>query len=171
LPATFTFVVTVPATNGSAVRDVKVSWGDGDSVSLGAITGSQAATHVYRREGSFTVTATVIDVNGVSNSASTVVTLIPVPRPGIVVTQSPNPGRIGAITNLTIQVTVATGINVQSLTIDFGDGQGASLGGQQSAVVPHIYGGTTATTYTVTVTVLDSAGNTTIGTALVSIVP
>jgi len=168
LPATFTFVVTVPATNGSAVREVRVNWGDGDTVSLGAVTGSQAASHVYGRQGSFTVTATVTDVNGVPNTASTVVSVIPVARPGITITQAPNPGKVNNVTNLTIQVTVPTGINVQSLSIDFGDNTSANLGGGTSAVVPHIY--TAQNTYTVTVTVLDSANQTTIGTGVVAII-
>jgi PKD repeat protein len=64
-------------------------------------------------------------------------------------------------------VTVATGIFVESLTIDFGDHTSASLGGSTSAVVPHTY--TTANTYIVTVTVVDSSGQTTIGTAVISI--
>jgi PKD repeat protein len=53
------------------------------------------------------------------------------------------------------------------MSISFGDGQSADLGGASSANVPHVY--TAVGTYTVTVTVLDTTGQTTIGTAAVSI--
>jgi PKD repeat protein len=68
---------------------------------------------------------------------------------------------------LAIQVTLPTGISVQDLTINFGDGQTADLGGATSASVPHVY--TAPGTYTVTVTVLDTTGQTTVGTAAVSV--
>ena len=66
-------------------------------------------------------------------------------------------------------MTLPSGISVQDLAINFGDGQQADLGGATSAAVPHVY--TTTGTFTVTVTVLDTAGQTTIGTAAVSIGP
>jgi isocitrate/isopropylmalate dehydrogenase len=39
LPASFTFAVTVPATNGSAIRDLTVDWGGGTprTQDLGAV--------------------------------------------------------------------------------------------------------------------------------------
>jgi PKD domain-containing protein len=167
LPANFTFVVTPAATNGSAVRDLKVSWGDGLATDLGAVTGSAIASHTYGSTGVFLVTGVVTDAAGNTNSQSTPVTVVPVPRPGIIVTQSPNPGHAMNETTLTVQVTVATGIFVQSLSINFGDGTAASLGGASSAVVPHIY--QAVGTYIATVTVVDSSGQTTIGTAVISI--
>ena len=47
LPASFTFAVTAAATNGTAIRDVTVSWGDGDTQDLGAVTGSAVVAHTY----------------------------------------------------------------------------------------------------------------------------
>lgn len=172
LPATFTFVVTVPATNGSAVRDVRVNWGDGDSVSLGAVTGSQAATHVYNREGSFTVTATVTDVNGVTNSSSTVVTLIPVASPTIIITPSvPSTGG-ATVTRVTftIQVTPPSGVIVTTASIFFGDGQFQSLGGLTgTATILHDYDLAHRGANTVTVNVTDSLGRTTTGQTTISV--
>src|SRR5262249_53582991 len=78
LPASFTFVVTAAASNGSAVREVTVDWGDGARGTLGAFTGSQAASHVFDSPGTFTVRATVTDAAGGTNSATTFVTVIPV---------------------------------------------------------------------------------------------
>ena len=40
LPASFTFAVTAAATNGSAIRNVTVDWGDGQTQDLGVVTGS-----------------------------------------------------------------------------------------------------------------------------------
>jgi len=168
LPATFSFVVTAGTTNGAAVRDVSVNWGDGSSVQdLGAVTGTAAASHVFRVAGTYVVTGTVLDASGNRSTVSTSVTVIPVPRPTIIITPSPVPGHANAQTTLQIQVTLPTGISVQDLRIDFGDGQSADLGGAASASVPHVY--TAAGTYTVTVTVIDTTGQVTTGTTAVSI--
>jgi hypothetical protein len=64
---------------------------------------------------------------------------------------------------------VPTGVAVQSVVIDFGDGTTQSLGGASGIItLTHRYGAG-VTTYTVTVTVTDSAGQTTSGTTIVSI--
>jgi PKD repeat protein len=168
LPATFSFVVTAATTNGASVRDLSVNWGDGSGVQdLGAVTGTAAASHVFRAAGTYVVTGTVLDASGNKSTVSTSVTVIPVPRPTIIITPSPVPGHAGAQTTLQIQVTLANGISVQDLRIDFGDGQSADLGGAASASVPHVY--TAAGTYTVTVTVIDTTGQVTTGTTAVSI--
>jgi hypothetical protein len=168
LPAAFSFVITAAATNGAAVRDLSVNWGDGSGVqSLGAVTGTAAVTHVFRLAGTYLVSGTVLDASGNSSTVSTSVSVIPVPRPTIIITPSPVPGRAGTQTTLQIQVTLPNGISVQDLKIDFGDGQSADLGGASTASVPHVY--TSQGTFTVTVTVLDTTGQVTTGTAAVSI--
>src|SRR4051812_44383089 len=59
LPATFTFAVTPATTNGSAVRDLTVNWGDGTTPQdLGQVTGTATATHVFRSSGTYVITAT-----------------------------------------------------------------------------------------------------------------
>jgi PKD repeat protein len=167
LPANFTFTPTVPA--GDAVRDLTVNWGDGNAVQdLGAVSGATTVSHVFASAGTYIVTATLTDIGGNTSTVSTSVTVIPIPRPTIIITPSPVPGHVGAQTTLQIQVTLPAGISVQNLVVDFGDGQRAVLGGAASASVPHVY--TAIGTYTVTVTVLDTTGQTTIGTAAVSIV-
>jgi Big-like domain-containing protein/PKD domain-containing protein len=169
LPATFSFVVTAGTTNGSAVRDLSVNWGDGSGVQdLGAVTGTAAVTHVFRAAGTYVVTGTVLDASGNKSTVSTSVTVIPVPRPTIIITQAPVPGHVGNPTTLTIQVTLPNGISVQDLLIDFGDGTSADLGGATTAAVPHVY--LAAGTIPVRVVVLDTTGQTTIGTAAVAII-
>ncbi len=166
LPANFTFTPTVPA--GDAVRDVTVNWGDGGAVQdLGAIAAATIVSHVFRAAGNYVVSATIVDIGDNRSSVSTSVSVIPIPQPTIVITPSPVPGHAGTQTTLTIQVTLPAGVSVQNLSIDFGDGQIASLGGAASASVPHVY--TAAGTYTVKVTVTDTTGQTTVGTTAVSI--
>jgi len=167
LPAAFTFAVTVP-TGGSAVRDVRVTWGDGGSQSLGAIT-SQVVSHVFGSDGTYTVSATVTDSAGNVSTVSTTVTVIPVPQPTIVITFSPVPARVNTQTTISILVTVPQGISVRSTAINFGDGTSANLGGATSAAVPHVY--TAQGTYTVTVTVQATAGQPTVGFTSVSVGP
>jgi PKD repeat protein len=169
LPATFSFVVTAAAANGTAVRNVTVNWGDGATQDLGAVSGAASVTHVFRAAGTYVISGTVLDAAGNSTSVSTSVTVIPVPRPTIIITPSPVPGKVNTLTTLQITVTLPAGISVQDLLISFGDGQTADLGGATSASVPHVY--TTTGTFTVTVTVLDTTGQTTIGTAAISIGP
>jgi Bacterial Ig-like domain (group 1)/PKD domain len=169
LPATFTFAVTAAAANGSAVRDLSVNWGDGTTQDLGQVSGTATATHVFRNSGTYVITGTVLDASGNSTIVSTSTTVIPVPRPTIIITPSPVPGKVNTQTTLQIQITLPSGISVQDLSINFGDGQSADLGGATSASVPHVY--TTQGTFTVTVTVLDTTGQTTTGTTAVSIGP
>jgi hypothetical protein len=167
LPATFSIVVTAATANGTAVRDVTLNWGDGQTQDLGALSGTSSVTHIFRNAGTYIITGTVLDAAGNSTQVSTSVAVIPVPRPTIIITPSPVPGHVGAQTTLQIQVTLPSGISVQDLTINFGDGQSADLGGATSASVPHVY--TATGTFTVTVTVLDTTGQITTGTAAVSI--
>jgi len=168
LPATFIVAATAPA--GDSVRNVSVDWGDGSATQdLGAISGNVSVSHVFKTAGTFVINGTVTDVFGNSSKVSTSITVIPVPKPTIIITPSPVPGKVNTQTTLTIQVTLPSGISVQDLNINFGDGQQANLGGATSAAVPHVY--TTTGTFTVTVTVLDTSGQTTIGTAAISIGP
>jgi len=168
LPATFTFVVTAATQNGTAIRNVSINWGDSSaSQSVGSFTGSQAVSHVYEKDGSFTVTATVTDVAGQSNSASTSVFVTPAVQVGISITSSPVPAKVNTQTLFTIQITAPTGVAIVNTTIDYGDGFQDSLGGGATPQARHTY--TVAGTYTVTVRTIDTAGTTSIGTTTVSV--
>ena len=169
LPASFTFVVTPAPQNGSAIREVRVNWGDGQTQNLGAVTGNAVVSHVYGSPGTYTVSATVTDAAGNSTSVSTAVTVIPVPRPTVIVTATPQTATVGSTITFNIQITAPPGIGIQSTSINFGDGDVRLLGGASSASVQKVY--TVQNTYTVTVTVLDTTGQTTEGTTTVSITP
>lgn len=167
LPAAFTFAVTAATTNGSAVRDVTVDWGDGSGQDLGVINGSQIVNHVYNRSGNFTVSAIITDATGNSSRVSTGVSVIPVPRPTINIQATPGaPGTNSA--NFTITVTSPSGIAIQDVTIRFGDGTSQDLGGAPTGTISniqHVYG--SSGQKNVQVDVLDSAGQVTTGTAVV----
>lgn len=166
LPATFTFTVTPAAQNGSAVRSVVVSWGDGKTENLGSITGAQQASHVFTNDGTFTVSATVTDVAGGTNTASTSIVVIPVPRPGIVVQLSSSVTAPKVVT-VSFQITLPSGLGIRETLVDFDDGTKQSFGGAASATFQHTYA--TGGLKTVVVSVLDTSGETTSGYASITL--
>jgi hypothetical protein len=173
LPSSYTFAVTVAATNGSEVRDLLVNWGDGQIDDLGAVTGSAPVAHVYNSPGTYVIRATVTDASGNTKTVSAPVTVIPVASPTIVITASvpttSTPGQ-PVIVTFTVQVTPPTGVGVQNAVINFGDGQSNGLGGLNgSTVVSHPYGPTFKGQTIVTVSVLDTLSRTTTGTTSIFI--
>lgn len=64
-PAQFTFAVAT----GAAVQNVRVSWGDGQTENLGAISGSNQATHTYASGGGYTVSAAATMTDGATEPA------------------------------------------------------------------------------------------------------
>jgi len=155
LPASFTFAVTAATTNGSAVRDVTVDWGDRSAPqSLGVVTGNAIVAHVFPSVGVYRVVATVTDTLGNVITTSTSVSVIPVALPTINITPSvpATAGTNGTNVTFTIQVTPPAGVNVKTTTIDFGDGITNSLGAVNgTVVVSHLY--TTANNGPRTITV------------------
>lgn len=184
LPAAFTFRVTPASSTGSSnggsgggtttgtvpVRELVVQWGDGTTDNLGAVSGEQTVSHVYRSAGNFTLTATVTDVAGGTARVSTAVAVIPVPRPTIIITPTPQSAPSGTTFQFRIEITAPSGLAITNVVIDFGDGTTQSLGGATGVLpaVPHTYTGAPRT-FSVTVTVTDSSGQTTVGSAIVSI--
>jgi hypothetical protein len=169
LPAAFTFAVTPATTNGSAVRDLTVDWGDGQTQSLGAVTGNAVVSHIYSRTGTFTVTGTVTDAQGNRQSVSTAVSVISPPTPTVIVTPSPQSAPGGSTITFTIDIRAPSGITIQNVIIEWGDGQTQSLGGASGTItVTHPYPAGVRT-YPVIVTVIDSTGTRTSGSTIVSI--
>jgi adhesin/invasin len=164
LPSSYTFVVTVAAANGSAVRDLFVNWGDGQSDDLGAVTGTGVVAHVYNSPGTYVIRATVTDASGNTATVSAPVTVIPVATPTIIITASVPPTSTGTVlVTFQIQVTPPTGVGIQNATIDYGDGKTDGLGGLNGSVtVQHPYVNAPGPK-AVTVTVLDTLNRTTRG--------
>jgi hypothetical protein len=149
LPANYTFAVTASSSNPSLVRNVHVDWGGGSpgSQDLGSISGSVTVAHTYPSADSsqsYTISATLTDASGNVISVSTAVTVVPVAPPTIIVTPNVPSTCTGSSTTctvtFTVQVTVSSGVTVQSASILFGDGQGQNLGGLTgTATVQHTY--------------------------------
>jgi PKD repeat protein len=164
LPASFTFVVTPAASNGAAIRNLRVDWGDGSVRDLGAVSGTSVQSHVYANDGTYVVTATVTDAAGNSNTVSSSVTVLEAALPTIILTPSvpSTGGNPDTVVTFTIQVTPPSGVNIRSASITFGDGEFQTLGGLTgTATVRHPYKPGNKGEKTVTVTVVDSLNRTT----------
>jgi len=116
---TTTFTVNVqPQTNGDAVRDAVIDFGDGERRSLGALTGSRTVQKAYARKGTYLVTVTVTDTGGEVTTASTTVT---VEERVINVTLTASPANPSV--NQVVQFTAtASGTNIVSYNWNLGDG-------------------------------------------------
>ncbi|HTV01075.1 MAG TPA: PKD domain-containing protein [Luteitalea sp.] len=116
---TTTFTVNVQQqTNGNAVREVVIDFGDGTRQSLGPVTGSRTLQKAYTRKGSYVVTLSVTDS---SNEVTTASTSVTVEERAISVTLTANP--INPVVGASVQFTAtASGTNIVSYSWNFGDG-------------------------------------------------
>ncbi len=80
------FSIGVNAT--ANIREVRISWGDGSSQSLGALSAATSVSHIYNDAGTFAVNATATDTSGFSETVSTTVTVLPAQPPSVVVQPS-----------------------------------------------------------------------------------
>jgi large repetitive protein len=104
VPATFTVGVAGTAN----IRDVSISFGDGTSQSLGAISGSTSIQHTYAAEGVYTVRATATEASGFTEQVSTSITILPGQPPAVTITASNNNPSVGETVIFTATVTGAT---------------------------------------------------------------
>lgn len=170
VPAVFTITVTVPAANGSPVRDVVINWGDGVVQNLGGFVGAQPQTHVFSDDGPYLITATVTDVVGGTSTVSASIVVVRLAKPAINIAASPATQSAGQSVTFTVTITPPAGVSVRSASIDYGDGTpDDSLGGAVSATRTHTYAA--AGTYRVEVSVQDTAGQTSTGSISITISP
>jgi hypothetical protein len=104
VPATFTVGVAATAN----IRDVTINFGDGDSQSLGAISGSTTIQHTYDEAGSYSVRATATEASGFTEQVSTSVTILPGQPPAVTITASNNSPTVGETVIFTATVSGAT---------------------------------------------------------------
>jgi PKD repeat protein len=154
-PVTFTIGATPAPGTTSAIQSVLVTFGDGDRVNLGAVTGTAIAVqHVYAAGGTYTVTMTATDNAGGTATASTVIVvraMAPMAVSIVAGPMVPAGGGPKAIVAFTATVIPATAV-ITSYVWDFGDGSApqTTTGNQ----VQHVFAN--AGLYTVTVTVTEA---------------
>jgi hypothetical protein len=113
---TFTVGVGAAGTNGTPgpnIRNVTLSWGDGQSTSLGAVSSDTPVSHVYIEPGTYTVTATAIDASNNSESVSSSITILPAQPPTVEVTAAPSTAAINQNVRFSARVTGNTSSIVQ----------------------------------------------------------
>jgi hypothetical protein len=140
--AAIKFTVT-PASNANIISGT-VSFGDGQSASLGAISGATTFTHIYSSAGQFTASVTATDATG---GTQTLQTTVVIGAASATLTATPNPATRGAATLLS--VTLPQGAQPESFTFTFGDGTPPIT--QSSSSASHVYN--TAATFIASVDV------------------
>jgi PKD domain-containing protein/Big-like domain-containing protein len=145
-----TFTITATPSSGNAITSITVDFGDGNR---GTITGNaQVVQHVYTAPGQYVVTAIATDSAGNTGSASVVMIVGNFTDPKAVFTVSPSTGNAGSPFQFNGSDSTPPA-NIVSYQWDFGDGTTAT--GQTTS---HSYA--VAGTFTVRLTVTDSAGRT-----------
>jgi len=143
-------------TTGVSIASYSFAFGDGTTAGPQA---AATASHTYTATGSYTVTVTVTDSAGATSSATAAVSVANGPSAALRLTPSVAP--VGTAVTADASTSVAGSSPIQSYTFAFGDG--TTVGPQAGATATHAY--TAGGVYTVTVTVTDSAGNSSKATA------
>ncbi len=153
-PTSFTTTPTT-TTGAAATSNVRVDFGDGTAIDLGAVTGATTVLHTYATPGTYQVRATLTDIAGGTSTATTFVNL------AYTISAFPNPVVVNTETTLTLNG-ATTG---QTYVWDFGDGQ--TSGSTSSSSIAHRY--TTTGTKNVRVVITNSGGTTTTVTGTVTV--
>jgi hypothetical protein len=163
-PIVFT-ISAQPGTNSTAqIRNVRVNFGDGDILDLGAVSGTSITVqHSYDDDDTYIVRVTVVDSFGEETSAATSIVVLPQPPLGVNITFTKAGAAVPVTVTFTATVSPATAV-VSNYVWNFGDGQSITTSSNQAV---HAY--TIANTYTVTVTVTTTTGQTAVGQTALSI--
>jgi hypothetical protein len=117
LPVSFTVGVSATA----SIRDVTVSFGDGQQQSLGALSAaSTTVSHTYAEAGTYSVRATATDTSGFTEQVATAVTILPAQAPSVTV-QGPQTAKVNEAVTFIANVT-GTVSTIKEFQWDFGDG-------------------------------------------------
>jgi hypothetical protein len=156
--STTTFTISAqPGTASSAsIQNLTVSFGDGNSRNLGATQGSGIQVqHVYQNSGSYQATASATDTNGSVGTGSTVIFVGGA-------TANFTSAQVGsaptAVVTFNASSSTSSGGTITTYTWNFGDPASGGNNTGAGVVASHTYA--TAGSYTVTLTITDSAGRT-----------
>lgn len=166
-----------PSTAATAlpIQSLVVDFGDGSSQTFNGVTGPVGVTHVYSREGGYTITATATDISGVRGVSSQAIVIGFPALPTIsAFSASPNPvpNTANGVTTFTITAAAASGgPPVRSVQVRLNTGTVIFSGTGSGSFVYQFptYAGGGSTLYTVTATVTDALGNTTTSSIVVSV--
>jgi hypothetical protein len=131
-PASFTVGVGA----NTIVTNVKLDFGDGESVPLGAVSTNTNVVHIYGSPGTFEVTATATDSDGITTPVTSQVAVLPLSVTG---TASPTAVVFGGSVLLSVTVTPA-GAAIAGYDWDFGEGQTITTQSPQTSWIPQTRG-------------------------------
>ena len=160
-PVTFT-VTVAPTDDAPDVRNVSLDFGDGDTASLGPLSGTATTAHVYRAAGPVVATATVRDAAGRTAATSLGLSVTDAPTLNASVTAEPDDPLVHQPVVFTVTVERPDGApDVHDVSLDFGDRSDRhALGALEgSASLVHTY--SRAGTFLATVSVQDVTRRTT----------
>ena len=124
-PTTFTITVTT-VSGASPVKEVTVDCGDGESMSLGTLTGSTTVTHVYDSSTTYTVVASATDNSGERTSVTSVIYVAPAPPLDVTIAVNTTSRKLNVPVSFTVSVS-PTGTVIDRYEWNFGDGSKAPL--------------------------------------------
>lgn len=139
------------ATASSAIRSVRVDFGDGRSTTLGALPGTQTVSNTYTRTGFYTVTVTATDALGLIGVTSMILQVNDRFAIPLTLTSS---ALGGLVINFSATASPRTGTTIRSYEWDFGDGQSTTTTG---GLTTHRY--SAAGNYRVTLRVVATNGD------------
>lgn len=157
VPEPITVTVAAGANNSSPrqIQSVTLEFGDGAVETRNNVTGPVAFTHVYGRDGGFTITARAVDVSGNTGVASKAL-VVSRSQPTVTVTPSDSTPQVNQAIGFTVAAQPGTnGPPIQSWTA-FVNGTQVSSGSGSSGAFFHTF--TAQGTYLVEVQATDSAG-------------
>ena len=167
IPVAFTVALPPATANASPVQSVFVDFGDGQTQTLGAITGSVGLTHTYNTPGGYTVSARATDINGGVGVSSTSIVVSRQQLPTVTLTAPPSTTVANPI-SVAFTATPPTGAQIVSARVTLQDGT-VIYSGTNANTFNHKFGG--AGTYTLTGVVTDSNGNSATASTTVFVTP
>jgi len=147
--ATVTFNASASYDVDGTIVSYTWNFGDGNVTTVG----TPIITHIYTAEGNYTVTLSIEDNEGLTNSTSKIVRVKIAVPPVAVFEYSPYPPSVNYGITFNASASYDVDGTIVSYTWNFGDGNVTTVG---TPIITHIY--TAEGNYTVSLTVLDNSG-------------
>jgi adhesin/invasin len=130
---TVTFALNVSSTAGSLpITQAQIDFGDGTTRQLGALpNGTTSVAHVYRDDGTYTVTLTLTDAGGNVSTQRTIVVVSPAAPIGVTLSYTPATPMANQVVTFTAATTLPSGVSIERYEWDFGDGTTSVTTGNQ----------------------------------------